>query len=98
MLTNVNGEYQFDQLGITNPSIQVDVSSLGYNIPVPTKKEDVEFTKCIEEKEENFPFTDQCIRLETTLDLNTCAGEPIVYETITVLRCQVVILHLSSML
>ena len=84
MLTNVNGEYQFDQLGITNPSIQVDVSSLGYNIPVPTKKEDVEFTKCIEEKEENFPFTDQCIRLETTLDLNTCAGEPIVYETITV--------------
>ena len=83
--TDVNGFYEFDQLGIDNPSIQVDVSSLGYNIPVPTQKEDFQFIECVEEKLKDFPFTDQCIRQETILDLNTCTGQPIVYETLTVL-------------
>ena len=84
ILTDVNGAYEFDQLGISNPSVQVDVSGLGYNIPVPTQKEDFQFIECVEEKLKDFPFIDECIRQETILDLTTCTGQPIVYETLTV--------------
>lgn len=83
--TDANGFYEFEQIGVDNPSVNVDVSSLGFNIPVPTQKEDFQFIECVEEKLKDFPFTDQCIRQETVLDLNTCAGQPVVYETLSVL-------------
>lgn len=83
--SDVNGAYEFDQLGVSNPTILVDVSSLGYNIPTPIQSENFAFTKCIEEQNKNFPFIDECQRQAETIELNTCNGQPLTYETLTIM-------------
>ena len=85
IFTDANGYYIFEQIGVNAPSIVVDVSSLGFNIPSPTQNQYFVFTECIEEQNKDFPFTDLCFRQELTLDLSTCTGQPLVYESLTLM-------------
>lgn len=86
--TDVNGYYTFENIMDDNLSINVDVSTLGLDVFISQQSKDIDFSLCVEEKKENFPFNRQCAPQSTDLYLNTCPGMPIVYDTLIVMPGQ----------